>query len=47
MFKSDSEMTTLIEGDLDDIRDTIWDVTWDAIDGAMSEEHIVLGELDT
>lgn len=45
MSKSDSEVTTLIEGDLNDIGDTIRDAAQDAINEAMSEQQIVLGEL--
>lgn len=45
--KVDSEVTTLIEGDLNDIENTVWDTTQDAVDKAMSDQQIVLGELRT
>ena len=45
--KTNSEVTMLTEGDLIDIENTIQDDAQEAIDDAMSEKHIVLGELRT
>jgi len=45
--KTDSGVTTLTEGDLNDIENTVWDIARDAVDKAMLEQQIVLGELRT
>lgn len=47
MSKWDRELTTLTKGDLDDIGDTVHEVTWEAMDEAMLEQQIVLGVLRT
>lgn len=44
-FKTDSEVTTLIKGNLNDIENIIHEATREAVDEAMLEQHIVLGEL--
>lgn len=46
-FKIDSQVTTLMEGNLNDIENVIHEATQEAVDEAMSEQHIVLGELQT
>lgn len=43
--KTDNEVTTLTEGDLNDIENDVREAIRDAIDEAMSEKQIVLGEL--
>lgn len=45
--KTDSGVTTLTEGDLTDIENTIQDTAREEVDEAMSEQQIVLGELCT
>jgi len=45
--KSDGEWTNLNVGVLNEIGDKVHDATQDAIDEAMSEHQIVLGELRT
>lgn len=45
--KSNCEVTTITEGDLNDIENTIQDSTQDVVDEAMSDQQIVLGELYT
>ena len=43
MSKWDGELTTLSEGDLGAIGDKVHEVTWEAIDEAMSEQQICWG----
>lgn len=43
----DSEVTTLMEDNLNDIESIVREATWEAVNEAMSKQHILLGELWT